>query len=212
MFEFESQELKIDVERMLKKKITDIASEELKTFKDIGLKKINFLGHKTDYTINDLIWFEDLEKCSLFKFTISEGNIETLNKLKKLDYIYFDFCEFDSVVFRFNSSISTLVFNMCMNLDLSKLKNTTVRKLKMIGNTLAKVEIDISSLESVTNLEKLEIHNYIIKNVSKLLDVGPNLKVVNFDGCIIEDYEGLELIQSRVKVSCESDFKLTGLV
>lgn len=212
MVEFESDELKRYIEKTLKKEIFNITLDDLKKFEDIGLKKVNFLGVETDYTTTDLILFENLSECSLFKFVIEEIDITSLNKLKNLNYICFEFCDFKVDKLKFNEHINTVCFNMCSNLYLSKLKNITVRKINIIGDKRNKIEMDMSLLENASNLEYLEIHNFTINNLSKILEIAPNLKVINLDGCILENNYEIDMIKSRVKISFEKDFYLTGFV
>ena len=184
--------------------------DDLSKIKDISLKKINLLKQETDLDISDLKLFENLSECSLYKFSIVEKDIMNLKNMKNLEYIYFDFCDFNVDKLEFSNSVFKVYFNMCQNLELDKFECANLNKIKIIGDKNNKLDFDLSLLKNVKNLEILDVHNYKLKNILKLLKEAPNLKEMNLDGCLIDEFLEIDMIKSIIKISNEKDFRLTG--
>lgn len=208
MIEVRSDELKKYLEVLIKKEYDKVEIEDLKSIKNILLKKINSLGEYNDSDIVDLLLFENLSSCSLFKFDINENDINILNQLEKLNYIHFDFCKFNIETLNFNHSINNISFNMCESLDFKYLKNTLVKEIRIIGDKNNKVEVNIKGLESALNLEKLYIHNFKIKNIEKILEIAPNLKELNIDGSNVQNSIILRALEKSIKISNKKEYHL----
>ena len=208
MIEIKSNELKKYIESIVKKKYDKIELEDLERIEKIILKKINVLGKYNDLDIKELLLFKNLSSCSLFKFDISENDINILNQLEKLNYIYFDFCRFN--IETLNLSQNNICFNMCEHLDFKYLKNTLVKEIRIIGDKNSKIEIDIKGLERALNLEKLYIHNFKIQNIEQILEIAPNLKKLNIDGSIVENGNILRKLEGSIVISNKKEYHLIG--
>ena len=174
----------------------------------IVLKKKNFKGEETEVSTEDLLIYESLKRCSLFHFYLTEKDIMNLNQLNKLEYIYFDLCYFAFEKFNFNSNVTTLIFNLCENLKLDFLKRTMARKIEITELKKVKIELDISEIENALNLEELAIHNCKVKQIEKILEVAPNIKVLNLDGSTVDNEEFLLRVKEKIQVSNQKEYYL----
>lgn len=174
----------------------------------VVLKKQNFKGEMTAESIEDLIKYEELKRCSLYHFYITETDIKNLNKLEKLNYIYFDFCYFKLENIKLKPTIKTLCFNLCENLQLRLLKNSNVENIKIVQLKESNIIVDIAEMEKMDSLKELSIHNCYIKRIDKILEIAPNLKYLNFDGSVIENPEYLAQLEGKIQVSRQEKFYL----
>ena len=110
-----SNSLKEYLAMQLGKNIESITENDLNAIYDISLQKIDIDDKETDCNIKDLIEFRNLTSCVLCDFNIDNESIKIINKLEKLEFIHFDFCDFIAENIYFNSNIEDVCFNMCEN-------------------------------------------------------------------------------------------------
>lgn len=203
--DFKSNDIKKYISKILDKNIDEISEVDLNQIKDIKLSHINFLGKETDYTLEDLDKFKNLQACTIFKFNINNKDLEILKSLSNLKYIHFDFCVFDLNGITFNNIVENICFTMCKNLKINQLKNINVKSLKIIGNRNNKIEFDINEFNIMNNLGELFIHNYDIKNIEEILKKAPNIRKINLDGSIV-DTKIIESLKEKIEISNEEFF------
>lgn len=207
MNKISSDVLKEYISVRLGKNIEDIIENDLDIIESISLQKIDFDDKETDCTIKDLIEFRNLTSCTLCDFDIDNESIEIINKLEKLEFIHFDFCDFLAENIYFNINTEDVCFNMCENLSLKKIQNTKLNSIEIIGNLENIKELDIVELGKVENLTELSIHNCNIKNIEKILEIAPKLERLDIDGSNCEE-ENLQNIIDKIEISHEKDFLL----
>ena len=202
-----SNSLKEQISMILGKSIEIITTNDLASIESIVLKKMDFDDNETDCNIEDLIELKKLNSCTLCDFDLDEKSIENINKIEKLEFIHFDFCNFSTEEICFNSKIEEVYFNMCENVSLKKLQNTKLTSIELIGNPENMQKLDIVELVRADNLRECSIHNYSIKNIEKILEVAPQIEVLNIDGSKVEE-ERLKNLVNKIKISHEKDFHL----
>ena len=180
--------------------------KEKKEYLRIALKKKDFKGIETDAKIEDLLEYENLKKCNLYHFLIEEKDVEIINRVQKLNFIYFDFCYFALENLGLNQKIEEINFNLCENLKLIHLKNSEAKRIKIIQLKNSNIVMDISELENVHNLEELSIHNCKIKGIEKILEKAPNVKRINLNGSIVENPSYLLELKKVIDVQYEKEF------
>ena len=67
--------------------------KEKKEYVNIALKKKDYNGNETNVKIEDLLEYENLKSCNLYRFLVEEKDIEIINKLSNLKFIYFVFTQ-----------------------------------------------------------------------------------------------------------------------
>lgn len=206
-FDFKSTEFKKYLSRVLNKEVENITLEDITQIEELKLSKINFMRKETDYTLLDLECFYNLEKITLFKFVITKSDFEILNKLPKLKYIHFDFCDFENQNLELNSNITKICFSTCKNFGVNLLNTKNLESLKVIGDKDSKIEIDINQIIEMSYLEELFFNNFIIKNISEILIKFPSLKMLNIDGSIV-NVNDISQIEEKIKISYEKIFIL----
>ena len=202
-----SSTLKEYLSLIIGKDIESINTNDLNGIKTLALKKRNFNAEETDCNISDLIELKNLTSCTLCDFDIDNDAIENINKIEKLDFIHFDFCNVTTENMELNLNIEDACFNMCNGLTFKKMQNTKLITIELIGSEEEMPEIDISELVKADNLKELSIHNYTIKNVDKIIEIAPELESLNIDGSIV-DKEKLENIKDKIEVSHKEKFYL----
>ncbi len=180
--------------------------KEKKEYLSIALKKKDFKGLETDVKIEDLLEYENLKNCNLYHFLIEKKDVEIINKLPKLNFIYFDFCYFTLEELSVNNRVEEIDFNLCENLKLRHLRNTNVKRIKIIQVKDSNIIMDISELENVQNLEELSIHNCKIKNIEKIIEKAPNIKKINLNGSIVENQSYLLELKKIIDIQYEKEF------
>lgn len=199
--------LKEQISMILGKSIEAITANDLDNIESISLKKIDFMDNETDCNIKDLIELKNLNLCTLCKFDLDDETIKDINKIEKLEFIHFDFCNFYTEKIWFNSNVEDAYFNMCENVSFKKLQNTELTSIALIGNLANIQELDIIQLIKADKLKELSIHNYNIKNIEKILEVAPQLESLNIDGSKVEEGK-LQNLMNKIKISHKEDFCL----
>lgn len=202
-----SSTLKEYLSLIIGKDIESINIDDLNGIKTLALKKRNFNDEETDCNISDLIELKSLTSCTLCDFDIDNDAIENINKIEKLDFIHFDFCNVITENIELNSNIEDACFNMCDGLTFKKMQNAKLITIELIGNEEEMSEIDISELVKADKLKELSIHNYTIKNIDKIIEIAPELESLNIDGSVV-DKEKLENIKNKIEVSHKEKFYL----
>ena len=205
--ELKSKELTEYVYLTLNKdRSTPLYDDDLEHIKDVTLNAIDFLDEPTDATIYDLIFFKNLKSCMIVNMTISENEIDLLNKMKSIESIQFTKCnlpkgkklnmnasyviidecnDFNVDILSDMSSVNRLRIVDCENINLSGIeKMSSIVDLYMQG-------LNINDIDFVTNLSSLEYLNLNgtkVKESTKVLD-GLNIKVEHKDKNYIYDVE-----------------------
>ena len=182
-----SDDLKKDLEKIIKKKIWDITKEDLDKISKISLNRENYDATLKDYNLKDLFLFENLKSITFCNFKFNKNDIEIINKLSNLSFVYFDFCDFELDVFNFSSNIKCAVFNVCKTLKVGMLRNTMIEVLKVNCSKIERETFNILDVENAPNLLEISINNFEINNVKEVLNVAPKLTKINFDGSKVDD-------------------------
>lgn len=201
--------LKIDISRKYNVNIESIDDDILQKIERIVWQRKKANDELNDYDIEDLRLLKNLKACTFMKFIFSDADIEKLNSLLSLNYIYFDFCEFKAEQLNFNEKVETLIFNVCKNLNESKLKNSNVKKIKIVSSKRDMIQVDILNFEKLNYIEELSLNNCYVKNVKDILLVAPNIKYLNLDGSEVENREELEKFD--IEISQEEEYHLAGI-
>ncbi|MBO5142451.1 MAG: hypothetical protein J6C46_05560 [Clostridia bacterium] len=180
--------------------------KEKKEYVNIALKKKDYNGNETNVKIEDLLEYENLKSCNLYRFLVEEKDIEIINKLSNLKFIYFDFCYFSLENLKFNEKIEEINFNLCENLKMKHLANSKAKRIKIIQLKESSVTVDLAEIENMLNVEELYFHNCKVKGIEKILEKAPNIKLINLDGCLVENQNYLMELNEKIKVSYEKEF------
>lgn len=176
----------------------------MEDFEQITLKAEDFNRNLTNQRIADLAQYSNLKSCTLYKFNITEQDIETLNSLPKLEYIQFDFCDLTSInLLNFRDDLSGAFFNMC-KLKSNQLKDIRAKKLILVDEN--KKVINIEEFMTIPNVQELHLNNFYIKHIEKVLDVAPNLNYLNIDGSSVENVQALNELTGKLKISNDKFF------
>lgn len=180
--------------------------KEKNEYISIALKKKDFKGLETGAKIENLLEYEKLKACSLYHFFIEDKDVEIINKVSNLNFLYFDFCYFALEELKCNDKIEEIDFNLCENLKLRHLRTSVAKRIKIIQMKDSNIIMDISEFENAQNLEELSIHNCKIKGIEKILEKAPNIKKLNLNGSIVENQSYLLELRKNIDVTNERDF------
>lgn len=200
---------KIDISKKYNVNTESISDDVLKKVERIVWQRKNANDEFNDYDIKDLGLIKNLKACTFMKFAFSDADIEKLNSLLSLNYLYFDFCNFEAEKLDFNEKVKTLIFNVCKNLNVNKLKNSNAKKLKIVSSKKDVMQVDILNFEKLSFVEELSFNNCYVKNINDILIVAPNLKYLNLDGSEVENCGTLEELD--IEISREKEYHLAGI-
>ena len=205
--ELKSKELTEYVYLTLNKdRSTPLYDDDIEQIKDVTLNAIDFLDEPTDATIYDLIFFKNLKSCMIVNMTITENEIDLLNKMKSIESIQFTKCnlpkgkklnmnasyviidecnDFNVDILSDMSSVNRLRIVDCENINLSGIeKMSSIVDLYMQSLNIN----DINFVTSLSSLEYLNLNGTKVKESTKVL-YGLNIKVEHKDKNYIYDVE-----------------------
>ena len=177
-----------------------------KNSESVCLKKVDFKGETTDANIKDLLQYNNLTSCTIFKFDITEEDMLVFYSLSNLRSISFEVCNLEMEKIHFSPMVERIYFTMCKNLNLKSFNNTQLKQITFIGNRENKEIIDVTDFGVLYNTEELVIHDYKIKNIREIINIAPRLKKLNIDGCLIDDEACLKELIKKVEISHRDEF------
>ena len=189
----------------LTKNFNDLNENTFKMITKLKLSKLDFCNKETDMIIEDLLLFENLESVTLYKFTITNDDIEILRRLKKLQSITFDFCEIIVDTISFSPMLENIVFNVCTNMTLKKIDGIEVREVSVIGSSKQNEVLEVSELLKKNKLVNLSLNNYRLNNLDEILKVSPNLTILNIDGSYAKESE-INMIKENLILSHNKEY------
>ncbi|MBQ8299654.1 MAG: hypothetical protein IJX99_07395 [Clostridia bacterium] len=189
----------------LTKNFNDLKENTFKMITKLKLSKLDFCNKETDMIIEDLLLFENLESVTLYKFTITNDDIEILKRLKKLQSITFDFCEILVDTISFSPMLESIVFNVCPNMTLKKIDGIEVREISVIGSSKQNEVLEVSELLKKNKLINLSLNNYRLNNLNEILKVSPNLMRLNIDGSNAKESE-INMIKENIILSHNKEY------
>lgn len=205
--ELKSKELTEYVYLTLNKdRSTPLYDDDLEHIKDVTLNAIDFLDEPTDATIYDLIFFKNLKSCMIVNMTISENEIDLLNKMKSIESIQFTKCNLPKGK-KLNMNASYVIIDECNDFEVDTLSDmSSINRLRIVdceNINLSGIEKmssivdlymqslninDINFVTSLSSLEYLNLNGTKVKESTKVLD-GLNIKVEHKDKNYIYDVE-----------------------
>ena len=205
--ELKSKELTEYVYLTLNKdRSTPLYDDDLEHIKDVTLNAIDFLDEPTDATIYDLIFFKNLKSCMIVNMTISENEIDLLNKMKSIESIQFTKCNLPKGK-KLNMNASYVIIDECKDFEVDTLSDmSSINRLRIVdceNINLSGIEKmssivdlymqslninDINFVTSLSSLEYLNLNGTKVKESTKVLD-GLNIKVEHKDKNYIYDVE-----------------------
>lgn len=189
----------------LTKNFNDLNENTFQMITKLKLSKLDFCNKETDMIIEDLLLFENLESVTLYKFTITNDDIEILRRLKKLQSITFDFCEIIVDTISFSPMLESIVFNVCTNMTLKKIDGIEVREVSVIGSSKQNEVLEVSELLKKNKLVNLSLNNYRLNNLDEILEVSPNLTILNIDGSYAKESE-INMIKENLILSHNKEY------
>ena len=123
--------------------------DDLYNIKVMTLNKNDFKNEVTDFKIDGVKYFKNLEQLYIKNFNITTKNIREICSLKKLEKLVFFNCEFEK-----NSKISKKL------IDLEFLNCTNINNIKYVNTQSIKVsntDIDFKLFKIINNVKNIEI-------------------------------------------------------
>lgn len=203
--ELKSKELTEYVYLALNKdRSTPLYDDDLEQIKDVTLDALDFLDEPTDETIFDLVFFKNIKSCLIANMSISESEIDILNKLEAIESIQFTNCIFPKSK-KVSMGAEYLIFDNCVEVNLlnfdemkkvTKLRIVNCDRVSLNGlgnlskiNQLYLQNLDLNDIDEVEKLSNIEYINLNGTKVKKLTDVlkRPNIKVDHEENNYIYD-------------------------
>lgn len=139
--------------RIIKIKMCTSELNNIEDIKDISIQNINFMQHKLNIDLTEIVKLKNLRSISLKFFEITDRVIETINQLEFMETIEFSMCIFNNKNMLSNNLKSITIYN-CQDFDISMINsNSSLEKLQIIHSGI----IDITSIKTFQNLKFLKI-------------------------------------------------------
>ena len=149
----------------LRKMVNDYLGTNKDKFSQDDLKQIVSLKIDEATDISELISFSFLKELTIYNKYISFKEFDTLNKLLKLDTIYFINCQIDNLNI-LKKSIKSFYFENCSIENISDLNNQDKLKSLYLDNMEF---INLNDISVIRQIENLSFHNTPILNEEKLI-------------------------------------------
>ncbi len=173
MVEIQSKELKEILQGILSKKIEEITKEDLNKIELITL------DYFKDFLLNDLLLFNNLKKCILKNYELSEKEINILESLNNLEILELNNCKINS---KCKLNLQKLKLSFCTNIEIEENFNeSSINEVylyncdKIILSNMNK----ISKLNQIT-LDEMNITRKIAIDIDKSF-----IKNINLNNCVI---------------------------
>ena len=169
-----------------------IEVDDLYTITEITLNKNDFKNEITDFEIDGIKYFKNLNKLYIKNFKITNKIIKEILKLKKLEKLVFFSCDFDKNI---------KIGNKLENLEILKCSNVVnIKSINANNVKISNIDIDFKFSKILYNCT-----NIILLNTFIGFDIGNNYNkkiVINFKRC-----KNIKIINSRIEDKLLFKFK-----
>lgn len=160
---------------------TPLYDEDIEQIKDVTLDALDFLDEPTDTTIYDLIFFTNLKTCMIVNMTITENEIDLLNKLESIESIQFTNCSLPKNK-KLNMKASYVIIDECNNFNLDILSEmSSITRLRIVNCE----NINLSGIEKMSSIIDLYMQNLNIEDVNFVTNLH-SLEYLNLNGTNIK--------------------------
>ena len=167
MVNISNENLKLNIQIQLKKKIDNITTEDLNKIEFITLEGDLNNSNNIYVNIDDLKQFPNLKSIYLKKYYITQEVYDYILKINGLQSIIFAKCMFENV-YPVKSSITSMELNRCYVDDYMFLSSLTALDSLSILYPYNEKEVDLNNIRTLNKINKLILDGCMLTNFNAL--------------------------------------------